>query len=458
MSSLIGRIINATKAQPPVAYTAAGWVNSSVLHGGSDPENYMRAYSASGTVYSIVSTLARSAAKVPWHLYRSQPQAGRRRYTTGDQGSDQRKEIVKHLALSVWNKPNPFMTGRFFRELSQTYLDLTGECYWIIARDPRASFPTAMWPVRPDRMEPVPSRDEYLSGYAYRGPQGELVPLSLDDVIMIKYPNPLDMYHGLGPVQAILVDIDAGKYSAAWNRNFFLNSATPGGVVEIDKRLSDDEWNEWTNRWREGHRGLAAAHRVAILEQGATWVPNAHTQRDMDFVNLRNISRDVIREAFRMHKMILGTTDDVNRSNAQTAQELFEAFQVTERVAGFKETLNVDFLPLFGSTGDGVEFDFEDPISENRESAAMELGAKATAVQALVAAGYDRHAVLEVVGLPDMAVAATPPPPAGQVERYEPPGDELLRRVLAEASRDPKARTARTGRRTPAIGPAGSVT
>src|SRR6202035_2122954 len=225
--------------------------------------------------------------------------------------------------------PNAFMTGFMLREYGQTYLDLTGESYFVVQRDGRATFPTGLWPVRPDRMEPVPHTEKFLAGYVYSGPSGEAVPLQVDEVIMVKYPNPYDIYHGLGPIQAILVDIDAAKYSAQWNRNFFLTSATPGGVIQVDKRLSDDEWNEFTNRWRESHRGMGAAHRVAVLEQGAVWVPNAHSQRDMDFAGLRHISRDVIREAFAMHKAILGQSDDVNRANSQTAQENFEAFLIT---------------------------------------------------------------------------------------------------------------------------------
>jgi phage portal protein BeeE len=283
----------------------------------------------------------------------------------------------------------------------------------------------SLWQVRPDRMEPVPHREKYLAGYIYTGPSGERVPLQPNEVIQLKYPNPFDPYHGLGPVQSILVDIDAAKYSAQWNRNFFLNSATPGGVIQVDKRLSDDEWNEFTNRWRETHRGLGAAHRVAVLEQGAEWVPNAHTIRDMDFGNLRNVSRDVMREAFTIHKAILGTSDDVNRANAVTAQEHFEGFLLTDRLDRWKDTLNHCYLPLFGSTGEGVEMDYDDPVSSNREADALELKSKAESAAALVAAGYDPHDVLEAVGLPDMGVAEqTPALPPNRVPAAPPAPDD----------------------------------
>lgn len=425
LGSLVKAVTSATTSDdPPIAYSRSGMAPNTLMQGGSDPAAYMRAYGSSGTVYSIVSMLARQTAKKQWHLYRQAPQDGRRRYTTGDKGSDQRVEVIQHQAMALWNRPNSFMTGFQFRELSQTYLDTTGEGYIIVQREGRATFPTSLWPVRPDRMEPVPSAENFLAGYVYRGPSGEAVPLQLDEVIMIKYPNPYDLYHGLGPIQSILVDIDASKYSAQWNRNFFLNSAAPGGIIQVDKRLSDDEWNEFTNRWRESHRGVGAAHRVAILEAGAQWVPNAHTIRDMDFAGLRNVSRDVIREAFAMHKAILGTTDDVNRANAQTAQELFEAFLVTDRLDRWRDVLNFFYLPLFGATGQGVEMDHDDAVTSNREADANELKAKAAAVQQFVDSGYDPHDVLEVVGLPDMDTVEkaeqTPALPPGWVPALPP--------------------------------------
>ncbi|MGW2720844.1 phage portal protein [Streptomyces sp. NPDC001492] len=437
MSSLIGAFLNKANTAPPVPYAGRGYLRQSGMEAGADPTSYMRAYASSGTVFSIVSMLARQTAKKGWHLYRQQPQDGRRRYTTGDKGSDERVEVVKHQAINVWKRPNPFMSGFQLRELAQTYLDLTGEAYLVVQRDSRATFPTGLWPVRPDRMEPVPSRDDFLAGYVYRGPSGELVPLGTNEVIQVKYPNPFDPYHGLGPVQAILVDIDAAKYSAQWNRNFFLNSATPGGVIQVDKRLSDDEWNEFTNRWRESHRGMGAAHRVAVLEQGAEWVPNAHTIRDMDFGNLRGMSRDVIREAFTIHKAILGTSDDVNRANAVTAQEHFESFLLTDRLDRWRDALDCSYLPLFGSTGEGVEFDYEDPVTSNREADALELKSKAQAAQMLVSANFDPHDVLETVGLPDMGVVersvqepAAPPSWLAEPPQPEPDGDEAAEAAL----------------------------
>lgn len=412
----------------------------------ADAERLMLSSAAMGTVYSIVSLYAESAARPDWKLFRKQPRDARVRYTTTDEGSDQRVEVVRHAALDLINNPNPFYTRFTLFELDQMYLDLTGEWYWVLERHPMATFPVGAWPVRPDRIEPVPHPTRYIAGYVYTSPDGrEKIPLATDDVIGGKYPNPLDPMHGLGPVQSVLVDIDSSRYSAAWNRNFFINSATPGGVITMDGSLDDTEWDEFQNRWRETHQGTQAAHRVAMLENGAKWVPNAVTQKDMDFVQLRGQARDIVREAFRAPKVMLGVSDDVNRANAQTGQEVFDAWTVVTRLDRKRDALNHVLLPMFGSAGVDVEFDYVHPAPANRELDQLELTSKSAAVQTLIAAGFDPGDVLEVVGLPAMGVAPKPEPvpasalpgttaPGSAGAPMPPAGDDMqnrLRRMLA---------------------------
>ena len=407
MRSGLRRLRNA--ADSPVPFPSAGRYNIFDLAGGrAANDTFLRAFGTSGTVYSIVTTLATAVATPEWHLYKKQPQDGRRRYTTGDQGSDQRVEVVQHAALSLWQKPNDFHVRFEFVEGMQQHLELCGEAWWVLGRSGGMSFPTSIWYVRPDRMEPVPSPEDYLQGYIYTGPNGEQVPLDLDDVVMVKYPNPLDPYRGTGPVQTVMADVQAQKYTAEWNKNFFLNSATPGGLIQVDKRLTDREWDELTDRWRESHQGIARGHRVGVLENGAQWVDAKISQRDMDFANLRNVSRDVLREAWGIHKSMLGTSDDVNRANAQTAEEVFGSWKVIPRLNRIRMALDYKLLPLFGTSGQGVEFDYENPLPDDREADNAELTVKTTAAAALIDAGFDQGDVLEVVGLPDMAIAEEP--------------------------------------------------
>lgn len=394
-------------AGPPVPLAPYGYrrgLRFDLGVGAASREQHLRAYGMSGTVFSIVSLLQQAAARPRWHLYKKQPVDGRRRYTTGDQGSDQRVEVVTHAALSLWNKPNDFHTGFEFREGSNQHQELAGETLWVLNRE-GTTFPTSMWYVRPDRMDPVPSVDDYLLGWVYTGPNGEQVPLRLDEVIQEKLPDPLDPFRGAGPVGSIMANIQQQKYATEYQRNLFINGASPGGLIQVDKRLSDPEWDELIDRWRESHQGVARAGRVGVLENGATWIGGESlSNKDLEYGELRLANRDEIREAWRMHKSMLGTADDVNRANAQTAEEVFVGWQTGPRLDRRRDTLNHKLLPLYGTTGQGVEFDYEDPSPDNRETDNAELTAKANAAQTLVDAGYDPGDVLEAVGLPDMAV------------------------------------------------------
>ena len=411
--SLIGRALAATAppAGPPVPMGESGiWtLPGASRRGGNADEAFLRAYGTNGTTFANGSLLASATAGPQWGLYRKAPGGGQR-YSTSDQGSDQRAEVTQHAALALLGKPNQFWSRFRLFEISQLYQDLTGKCYWVLTS--AAGIPTGIWPVRPDRMQPVPDRDRYLLGWLYTSPGGsEVVALDVDEVIYNPLPDPVDSYGGTGPVQSVLAEIDAVKYAAQYNKNFFCNSARPDGVLSVDHRVSDEEWDELTDRWREAHRGVSRAHWVAVLE-GVTWVPTSTAPKDMDFPVLMSTGGDRIREAWGMHKIMTGLVDDVNRANAQTGEEIFAAWKVAPRLRRWKDVINFQYLPKFYPPGAvvPVEFDFSYPMPVNREQDNMELTAKSGAFAVLVASGADPGWAAQVVGLPAPKMIPAPPP------------------------------------------------
>jgi HK97 family phage portal protein len=410
--SLIGKILALSgNRQVPGAPRYGGRSQSGYTAGSRMTQ--LSTMSTMGTLYAIVQLISTGVSGPEWSMYRK-PVDGRVRYAPSDGGSDMRQEVLQHAALNVWNHPNDFFTGTDFREVGWQFRELVGEWYWVLDRVDLGGGnfgpPVAIWPVRPDRMEPVPDPDTIIRGWTYTGPNGELVPLDRQEVIQLRYPDPQDFCRGLSPVQSILADIDSARYTAEWSRNFFLNSATPGGIVQFSKRLSDEEFDEFTARWREQHQGVARGHRVGILEQGALWIPNTYSMRDMQFIELRHMNREVVREAYRIHGTMLGLAEDINRANAQTAEEVHTAWHEVPRLRRTRAALNEKFLPMYGETGGRVEFDFEDPTPADREQDNAELAVKATAAATLVTAGYDPTDVLRVVGLPAMKTIPVPEP------------------------------------------------
>lgn len=369
-----------------------------------------QAYGAVGTLFAIVSQIGNAFASTEWHLYKKAVQRDKSR----------RKEITNNAFNVVWDRPNPFYTSRFFRETVQQHLDLVGEGIFVLVRI--GSVIVEMWPVRPDRMQPVKDPTKFLVGWIYQGPGGEDVPLAIEDVIQIKYPNPADPYRGMGPVQTVLSDIDAARYSAEWNKNFFVNGARPGGIITVDYRMGDDEFNNFVNRWRQQHQGVANAHRVAVLEN-ATWQDTNFSMSDMQFVELRNLPRELIREAFAFPKPMLGTVDDVNRANAEAGKEIMAEGQTIPRLSRWRDILNNFLLPQFDKGGT-MEVDYDDPTPINNADVNAQRVAQSTAADKLVKAGYDPAAVLEYLGMPEMKWVGLPAPAQPQQGAAPSPDDE----------------------------------
>jgi HK97 family phage portal protein len=399
--SILAKAFVRPRNAAPVPYAPRSTGNSplSGLFGGGrgstgPSEDQLRSVMTSGTLFAIIDALSTAVAEPDWDLYRKP--------TNGKLQDDERESVPKHAARDIWERPNPFMTGSFLRELVQQHVDLTGEGAIIVAK--AGTLPIELWPVRPDKLTPVPHPTKFLAGWIYLDPDGEKIPFKVDEVLHLRKPSAIDPYRGASAVDAISTDLQAADFAAQWNRNFFLNSAEPGGVIEVEHRMSDDQFDEMVMRWNEQHKGVQRAHRVAVIEQGK-YVPRAFSQRDMQFMELRAAGRDTIMEAFRVSKTALGITDDVNRASALASEYQFSSKLTVPRLNRWRDMLNWQFLPMFGSTGSGVEFDYDSPVQADAEIDALDRTSKvnaAVAIMGIPGVKFDVNDVFAAYGLPEI--------------------------------------------------------
>jgi hypothetical protein len=157
-------------------------------------------------------------------------------------------------------------------------------------------------------------------------------------------------------------------------------------------------------------------------------VERKFSMKDMAFPELAELSREDIREAFGYPKGMTGATEDVNKAVADANERMFGRYLLRPRLTKHRAALNGGLLPMFGETGKGVEFDFQDPVPEDREADSQDRITKAQSLKLLVEAGASWDDALEVLGLPQMKqdqmklkmaqeaheLAMNPPEPAGR--------------------------------------------
>lgn len=415
-STLVRSFRNAA-GDSPVRYVGGSGRSGGVFGqaAGGSPSNteaLLSATAISGTCFAVVNRTSNATAQVQWKLYRKP-----KNQQTGYGDDDNRTEILSHQALVVLNRPNTFMNQHRLFETVQQWIDIVGEGPMVFGHNGQPNgrggyVPSSIWPVRPDKLAPVPDPAKFIAGWVYSGPDGEKIPLANAEVMAIQMPNPMDLFRGLGPVRSILATLDAEKYSTEWNRNFFINSAEPGGIIQVPDTWDDPDFDKFVKRWGEMHRGVSKAHRIALLEGGAQWVANSMNHKDMQFTELRTVSRDAVLEAFGMPGSMIGISEHVNKANAQTGEVTFARWIVRQRLDRWKDALNQDFLPLFGATADGLEFDYIDPTPTDDAAETAALLVRAQFAVAMVGAGWGDVEVLETAGLPAMPFEkpATPLP------------------------------------------------
>lgn len=410
--------------------------------GGAGYVTQMETYGTDPVIYPMVRRLAEAVGSLEWKLWERAPS-----------GLDEdRKPVLNHPIIDLIEEPNKFMTFGQIVEAGQQHSDLTGETNIVVGKLPGVKFPLDLWPIRPDRLEPVPDPYEFLKGWVYQI-GNDKVPLENDELLRAILPSPLDPYRGMGPIQALMRELDAQRYGKEWQSQFFQNSARPGGIIEIPTRLGGTQFDEMRMRWSEQHKGLSKAHRVAILENGAKWVETAFSLRDLQMAEMEAVGTDKKLIAFGFPKAVLGIVEDVNRANAEAGEYLFAKWLVLPRARRWRSMLNQQLLPMFGKdVRRKYVLDFEDPVPENSEQGLNEIDVKVQAYIDLVAAGADEKVAAEYLGLPSLGIekpeppappALPPPPTPGQDPEQDPeapearhPGIDVAMRWQVEAKSD----------------------
>jgi HK97 family phage portal protein len=317
---------------------------------------YLDAYR--GWVFACVNVIAEEVGAMNIRLMRGQ---------TDDNVSDE--EVYMHPLLELLSRPNPHLSGNDLLAVTSAHLDLDGNAFWYVIRG-QTGIPIEVYPLRPDKTYIVQDKKNSLAiaGYIFKNEVGNDVPLDVNDVIHFKNFNPSAKYpfpsRGRGVVESAAVVIDTDEYAREYDRNFFLNSARPDGVLTYDGELSDSDFKRLKEQWNQEYRGTANARRTAILKNGMDYKEVGMNRSQMEFIEQRRFTRDEILAMFRVPKTILGITEDVNRANAEASNYVFGLRVLEPRFKKVVNTLNEFFVPMYGD--DNLYISYDTPVPENR--------------------------------------------------------------------------------------------
>ena len=257
---------------------------------------------------------------------------------------------IQHLI----NRVNRWYSRGELWRATEIYLNLWGSAFWALERDDQGRW--EIWPLRPDRVRILPDRQKYIKGYVYSGLAGPVAYTS-DEMVWIRYFNPMEEYAGLSPMAPLRLSADMGLDALKFNRNFFRNSAQPDLIFTTDESMSDEEVEEFYQRWGKRYRGPANAHRPAI----ASFIKDIKTlgfnQREMEFIQGLRWSLEDVSRTYGVPMPLLSDLQRATYSNINVAERLFWRNTMVPEMKLLEEHLNEKLMPLLGYPELRVEFD-----------------------------------------------------------------------------------------------------
>jgi HK97 family phage portal protein len=278
------------------AVPAGGWWHD-------DPAEQLRNYRS--WVYAAVNAIAQEAARHKPFLYTN----------TGQAEHEQKPLAHTHPLCRLLDRPNPWLTPWELWYLTVVYLELTGNCFWYVAPqsvgETRLSAPGEIWIVPTPWVRVVPDRERFVKAYEIAAPGARGETFAPEEIVHLKYPNPLDPHYGLSPLQANALTVDANTELLRSRYHTFSAGQRPGVVLHTDQTLTDGAVSRLEETISAKFAGRDNWHRPLVLEQGLKASPWTLTPAEMDFLNSAKMTRDEILALFRVPPPITGIVENM---------------------------------------------------------------------------------------------------------------------------------------------------
>jgi HK97 family phage portal protein len=267
-------------------------------------------------VWGCVALIAGTIASLPLVLYR--------------RTDDGRERATDHPLYDVLHtRPNPVQNAMAFWEALVTALLLRGNAHALITRDDDGRV-RALWYVHPDRVTVEVLKTGRLR-YKVTTPGGG--PSTVPDGGMLHVCGPMsdDGYTGRSVITTFRETLGLGLAMERYGAEFFLNGATPSGVLTSPRSLSPVAVTRLRDAIDAAHRGRGRRHRTLVLEDGVQFESVGVSHEDAQFVESRRFNTEEIARIFGVPPHLIGA--DIKGSMTYSNAEL-EALRLLKHTLG----------------------------------------------------------------------------------------------------------------------------
>jgi HK97 family phage portal protein len=336
---------------PPWRNTAGWWGSIS-----TEQVNHFNSW-----VYAAVNAIAQEIAQQHPHVLRT---------TSTNKVNDPLP--VTHPFAALLDNPNPWMTRWSLWYLTSVYLELTGNCFWYLSST--AGRPSEIWVIPSQWVRVITDTRQLIRGYEVQAPGASAEIFDDSEIMHLMYPNPMDPFWGLSPLQAAATSVDANTELNQARYDQFANGFRPGIQLTTEQQLSDVTVERLETQITTKHGSRKNWQRPMVLEQGLRASPWTLSPAEMDYLNSSKISRDEILAIYRVPAVMLGIVENVGLGGDIWfgAKMLFCSGTIQPKLELIGQAIAKHLGPRFGNSLD-VKFPKCSPTDEAARRADDEL-------------------------------------------------------------------------------------
>ena len=246
-------------------------------------------------VWRAVNLLAGTAASLPLHAYQ--------------QIDDVRVPASKdQQGTRLLADPHPDLTPMELWETAYAHLLLWGNCYFQKLYN-QAGQLSELWPIRPESVRPGRARD-HTKVYVVNGDEDN--PQTDREIFHIPGFS-LDGIMGLSVIQMHRQGLGLALAAEEYGARLFGSGSMMSGILTTPTKLTQDQATRLKEQWAAKHSGLAHAHEVAVLDNGASFQQMSIPPQDAQFIESRRFQ---IAEVARMFGVPPHMLMDMERSTS----------------------------------------------------------------------------------------------------------------------------------------------
>ena len=291
------------------------------------------------------------------------------------------------------DRPNPEMDLNTFWEFVYGFLAYYREVFILKVKSRgqlagTRNLPAQLWPVNPKECVAVSFDAWGVSAWSIKG-----MIYPAEDVIHIRYFNPVDMFRSVSPLTPLDELIKANKAAMKSNRAFYENNSQAPFILATDRDLTKTQMDVIKDAWEAGHKGSEKRGNTGFLSGGLKPYAINTNNGTAEFVeNSKNTSERIL-SGLQMQKALLNMTDTTNYATYMGQLRTFWQNVIRPMVRKVESALNASVVRPFAPE---LELRFK---YDNVEAFQADFAEKVKTAQMLASIGYPINKISDRLNL-----------------------------------------------------------